>query len=54
MVPLVAGWVVLQRVMATRDERTHLQGRRPMLIIIVCTAIAVAVFCALVALAFQH
>jgi hypothetical protein len=31
-----------------------MQGRRPLIAIAVCTAAAVAVFCALVAFAFQH
>jgi hypothetical protein len=40
--------------LAVRNERTHLQGRRPVIAIIVSTAVAVAVFCAVVAFAFQH
>ena len=54
MVPLIAGWAVMQRVMITRRNQLHLQGRGPIVAIIVCTAAGVAAFCALVAFAFQH
>jgi hypothetical protein len=54
MVPLLIGWMLLQRLIATRGEEAHVHGRGPMIAIVVCTAAAVAVFCALVALAFQH
>jgi hypothetical protein len=54
MVPLLIGWMVLQRVMITRGDEVHVQGRGPVIAIVVCTAIAVAIFCALVAFAFQH
>jgi hypothetical protein len=54
MVPLIAGWVVMQRLMARRDEKTHLTGRSPLAAIIVCTAVGVAAFCAVVAFAFHH
>jgi hypothetical protein len=53
MVPLLAGWVLLQRAMATRGAQMHL-GRGAEVTIVACTAVAVAVFCAIVALAFQH
>jgi hypothetical protein len=53
MVPLLGGWVMLQRAMATRREQLRV-GRRAEIAIVLLTAAAVAVFCALVALAFQH
>ena len=56
MVPLIIGWALLQRAMITHRNQLHetVQGRKPMIAIVVCTAVAVAGFCALVALAFQH
>ncbi|MBV9917980.1 MAG: hypothetical protein JO153_15875 [Solirubrobacterales bacterium] len=51
MVPLLIGWVVLQRIIA---KGGHLKGRAPLIAIIVCTVAAVALFCAVVALGFQH
>jgi hypothetical protein len=56
MVPLLVGWGVMQRLMVTRRNQLHetVQGRGPMVAIVVCTAVAVAGFCALVAFAFQH
>lgn len=44
----------MQRMMITRRNQLHLQGRGPVVAIIIGTAVAVAAFCALVALAFQH
>jgi hypothetical protein len=40
MVPLLVGWVVLQRMMVTRRGELHLQGRRPMMAIVLCTVAA--------------
>jgi hypothetical protein len=56
MVPLLVGWAIFQRAMITRRNqvRETVQGRGPLVAIVVCTAAAVAVFCALVAFAFQH
>jgi hypothetical protein len=54
MVPLLIGWMLLQRSLATRGEEVHVHGRGPVITIVVCTAVAVALFCALVAFAFQH
>jgi uncharacterized membrane protein len=54
MVPLLAAWMVVQRLMITRAGEIHLQGRGPVLTIVLCTAVAVAGFCAIVALAFAH
>jgi hypothetical protein len=54
MVPLIAAWMVMQRLMITRPGQLHVQGRGPIVAIVVCTAVAVAGFCALVALAFSH
>jgi hypothetical protein len=54
MLPLVAGWVLLQWAMVNRGDAVQLRSRRPLVAIVLCTAVAVAVFCALVAFAFQH
>jgi hypothetical protein len=54
MVPLIAAWMVMQRLMITRQGQLHFQGRGPITAIVVCTAVAVAGFCAIVALAFSH
>jgi hypothetical protein len=54
MLPLIGAWMVMQRLMMTRKGQLHVQGRGPVLAIIICTAIAVAVFCAIVAIAFAH
>jgi hypothetical protein len=54
MLPLIAAWMVMQRVMITRQGDLHIQGRGPVMAIILCTAVAVAGFCAIVALAFAH
>jgi len=51
-VPLLVGWVVLQRMIVTPLGELHLQGRRPMIAIVLCTVAAVAVFCGVLALAF--
>jgi hypothetical protein len=46
----------MQRLMVTRRNQLHetVQGRGPRIAIVVCTALAVGAFCALVAFAFQH
>jgi hypothetical protein len=56
MVPLLVGWAIFQRVMITRRNQVHeaLQGHGALIAIAVCTAGAVAVFCAMVAFAFEH
>src|SRR5947209_9891776 len=54
MVPALAGWLVFQRQMAVHDGDLHVQGRKPVAVIVLCTAAVVAVFCAVVALAFAH
>ena len=56
MVPLIAGWAILQRAMITRRDQVSetVQGRGSLIAIVLCTAAAVAVFCALMAFAFQH
>jgi hypothetical protein len=54
MVPLIAAWLLLQRLMITRAGEIHLHGRGPVLTIVLCTTIAVAGFCAIVAFAFAH
>jgi hypothetical protein len=55
MVPLIVGWAIFQRAMITRRNQLHetLQGRGPLVAIVVCTAGAVGAFCAVVALAFE-
>jgi len=54
MVPLLTGWIVMERAMISRGDEIHLRGRAPLVTIAVCTTIAVAVFCAVVAIAFEH
>lgn len=54
MVPLLIGWVVLQAVMVNRGDAVQVTSRRPLVAVVLCTAVAVAVFCAVVALAYQH
>jgi hypothetical protein len=56
MVPLLVGWAIFQRMMVTRRNQLHeaVQGRAPLVVIALCTALAVAAFCAVVAFAFQH
>jgi hypothetical protein len=51
MVPLLAAWMLTQHVLKTRQP--HL-GRGTLVAVVVCTTVAVAVFCVVVALAFQH
>jgi hypothetical protein len=53
MVPAVTGWVLLQRELATREEGAPV-SRAAMIAIVVCTAIAVTIFGAVVALALPH
>ena len=53
-VPLLGGWVLMQRLMTTRQEQAHLQRGQLIVAIIACTTIAVAVFCAVIAIALQH
>jgi hypothetical protein len=50
MVPLLAAWLVLQRLLRTQRLRLR---RGSLIAVVVCTAAAVAGFCAVVALAFQ-
>jgi hypothetical protein len=54
MVPLLAGWVLFQHQLAANGGDVRVRGRKPVAVIVVCTAAAVAVFCAVVALAFSH
>jgi hypothetical protein len=55
MVPLLLGWAVFQRVMVKRRNQLHdvVQGRGALAVIVRCTALPVAAFCAVVAFAFQ-
>jgi hypothetical protein len=52
--PLIVAWMVMQRLMITRQGELHIQGKAPVTAIIVCTAAAVVGFCAIVAIAFAH
>ena len=56
MVPLIVGWAIFQRLMATRRNQLHeaAQRRGALVAVVACTALAVAAFCAAVAFAFQH
>jgi hypothetical protein len=54
MLPLIAGWMLLQRLLVNHGDAVRLRGRGPLVLVVGCTAVAVAVFCAVVALAFQH
>jgi hypothetical protein len=54
LVPLLAAWAVLQWLYRAHGERLQLRGPAPLATIAVCTALAVAAFAAVVALAFQH
>lgn len=56
MVPLLLSWAVTQRTMVTRRNQLPggVQGRELIIAIAVCTAITVAAFVAVVALAFSH
>jgi hypothetical protein len=54
MVPALVGWVLFQREMAVHGNDLHLRGRKPVAVIVGCTVAVVAVFCAVVALAFSH
>lgn len=54
MLPAVAGWIVLQRALHARRGSGQSLGTRGLVAIAVGTGLAVAVFCAVVALAFQH
>lgn len=51
MVPLLAGWAVMQWAMRAREPHV---SRGLLVAIIPCTALAVAAFCAVVSLGFQH
>jgi hypothetical protein len=54
MVPLLAGWMGLQWLMIARPDKAQPRGRGALIAIGLATAAAVATFCAVVALAFQH
>jgi hypothetical protein len=54
MVPLLAGWVLGERAMMVRGDKVQLRGRAPLVAIVGCTAIAVAIFCGVVAIAFAR
>lgn len=54
MLPLVAGWVTMQRALVAHGDAVEMRSRRPLVLIALCTALAVAVFCGVIAIAFQH
>jgi hypothetical protein len=54
MLPLLAGWVLLQRLLVNHGDAVRLRSRRPLVLVVACTGVAVAVFCGVVAFAFQH
>jgi hypothetical protein len=54
MVPALVGWMLFQRQVAHHGGDLHVRGRKPVAVVVVCTAAAVAVFCAVVAAAFSH
>jgi uncharacterized membrane protein len=54
MLPLVVGWAVMQRQLHDRRGSGQALGARSLVAVAACTALAVAAFCAVVALAFQH
>jgi hypothetical protein len=53
MVPLLVGWVVLQRMMVTR-ARAAPSRPPPDDAIVLCIVAAVAAFCGVLALTFRH
>ncbi|HZU40938.1 MAG TPA: hypothetical protein VE992_07785 [Solirubrobacteraceae bacterium] len=54
MVPLIACWMAMQRLMVTHPGTMRIESRKLLVAIVLCTTIAVAGFCAVVALAFHH
>jgi hypothetical protein len=54
MLPLLAAWAVVQRLYVAHPDLAVVRGRGGLVAIALSTAVAVAVFCAVVALAFQH
>jgi hypothetical protein len=54
MVPLLAGWVALQRAEMVGSRAVRIRSPKAFAAIIVCTVVAVGVFCTIVALAFPH
>jgi hypothetical protein len=54
MIPLLACWAVVQRLYLGRPDLARVPGRGGLVAVALSTAVAVAVFCAVVALAFQH
>jgi hypothetical protein len=52
MVPLLFGWVFIEVEMARREGQRLIAGRKAITMIVLITAIAVAVFCAVVAIAY--
>jgi hypothetical protein len=54
MLPGVGGWIVLQRMLHARRDSGRSLGTGGLVAVAVATGLAVAAFCAVVALAFQH
>lgn len=53
MVPLLIGWVAIQAVMVNRGDAVQITSRKPLVAVVLGTVIAVAIFCAIVAIAYQ-
>jgi hypothetical protein len=54
MIPLLAGWALIQRLMTAGRGQEELRRPRAIVTIVFGTGVAVAAFCAAVAFAFQH
>ena len=54
MLPLLAGWVLLQRLLVNHGDAVRLRSRAPLVLVVALMVVAVAVFCGVVAFAFQH
>lgn len=54
MAPICVGWFVLQATMLRHPERMHISSGRPLLAIVLCTTVAVVVFCIVVAAVPGH
>jgi hypothetical protein len=54
MLPLLAAWALMQVLMTRGSNAMRVRSRRALIAIALCTTMAVAAFCAVVAFAFQH
>jgi hypothetical protein len=53
-IPGIAGWIFIEWYLGRHSERTRMQSRRPIVAAVVVTALAVAVFCAVVASQYHN